>query len=127
MATRKSSGKLHASQFVPSWGPKQTALVNMLFMEVLTGLGVHDLASYFRGWSLAAVIACVVLFASLGGYNYGIGGFIGGGAVGVAAPVVLLWLTILLAGITLFLAVYLLACLAVWTLLRWIGSALFSW
>jgi len=117
----RRGGKLHPTQFIPLWGPKHTALVQMVCVDVLARWGVHDVRSYLA-WR-KVILLSVAVCACTGGYLYGIGGFIGGGMAGVVVPLFLVLVTILLCGVALMLLVY---CVA-WYLLLWVLQALFRW
>lgn len=117
MAPRRTFGrKIKVSEVLPIWGVSHTNLVNMAFETLMHKLGITDVRSYFN--KLRVLIAISVLVCALvGASNFGIKGFFLGGLLGLAAPVAILWLGVLLIGIVIFLAIF----VAAWTLILWVA------
>lgn len=116
---RKSSGKSSGRKFpfskvLPIWGVSHTNVVNMAFEALMHRLGIGTMRDYFR--KLRILIAISVLVCALtGASNFGLKGFFLGGLLGLAAPAAFLWLGVLLAGVVIFLAIY----VAAWALILW--------
>ena len=115
MASRR---KFNAAQVLPIWNTTHTGIVNVVFLATLERFGVSTFQTYFERLRILIVIS-VVICACLGGYHYGIGGFLLSGLLGVIAPVAVLWLAILLTGITIFMGIYVAAWAAIFFLLKW--------
>ncbi len=75
-------------------------------------LGVSDLPSYFRELKLSIAI-CVVICACYGASEYGLTGFAIGGLLGLAGPAAILMLGVMVIGIAIFIAVYVLSWMAI--------------
>lgn len=103
---------------LPIWTSTQTDIVNLTVQALLSKFGVTDVPSYFRQLRISIAIS-VVVCASFGASGYGIAGFLLGALAGLLAPVVLLWLTVLLLGIAIFLGIYCLAWAVIWAIFRW--------
>jgi len=76
---------------------------------------ITDVRSYFQKWRIPIAISVVVCACS-GAASDGLKGFVIGGLLGIVAPIALLWLGVMLALITLFLAIY----FAAWAVILWI-------
>ena len=112
------------ARYLPIWTTAQTATVNLAFMGLLDWLGVNSFRSYFSQLRIA-ISASTVLCAWYGASTYDGGlGFVLGGLCGLAAPIALLWLSVLLAGIVIFLALYAIAMGAVLYVLWWFLTGL---
>ena len=113
MATRRKFNPVDA---LPIWRPSHTNLVNDVFLSTLERYGVTH-HTYFERLRVVVSVS-VVICACLGGYHYGIGGFLLSGLLGVIAPVVVLWVGLLLVSITVFLSLY----FAVWFFLFYLAK-----
>jgi hypothetical protein len=119
MAPRSSRSKFNVAHVLPIWKPSHTGIVNDLFLSILERFGVTDVHTYFERMRIVIAIS-VVISACLGGYHYGFGGFISGGVLGVIAPVVVLWLGILVTGIAIFMGIYFAAWAVMFYLAKWL-------
>ena len=127
MARRKYGRSLQFSRIsrqqiaktLPIWSTTHTETVNLAVQALLSKLGIADPPSYFRQLRITIAIS-VVVCASCGAANYGITGFVVGGLLGLLAPAALLYLTVLLVGIAIFLCIYCLVWAAIWVIFRWL-------
>lgn len=90
----------------------------------MSKLGITDTASYFRQLRIPIGIS-VVACACVGAANYGIKGFILGGLAGLLAPAALIWGSVLLVAVAVFLGLYVLAWTAIWVVFQWALSEFF--
>jgi hypothetical protein len=116
MAPRR---KFNAAQVLPIWNTTHTGVVNVVFLATLERFGVSSFQTYLDRMRIGIAIS-VAICACLGGYHYGFGGFISGGVLGVIAPVVVLWLGILLTGIAIFMGIYFAAWAVMFYLAKWL-------
>lgn len=112
MARRTPSGKVSLTDVLPIWTTEHSDTVNLVAASIFWGHGITDVSSYYQKLRIPIVI-CVILGALFCASSPGLTGFILGGLAGFAAPAVLLWLGVLLAGIVMYLAVY----AAVWAVI----------
>lgn len=91
----------------------------MVFISMLSRLGITDISSYFRKLRVLIVIG-VVVCACIGASDSGLKGFILGGLLGLFAPAALLWLGVMLVGITIFIAIYAAAWAVIFCVLWWL-------
>ncbi len=75
-------------------------------------LGVTDLPSYFRELRTSIAI-CMVICACYGASEYGLTGLAIGGLLGIGGPALILWGSVMVIGIALVLAVYVLSWMAI--------------
>jgi hypothetical protein len=109
---RSRGGKFNPTDALPIWrGPQQDA-ANVVFEALMLRLGVSDLPSYFRELKLSIAI-CMVICACYGASEYGLTGLAIGGLLGLAGPALNLWGSVMVIGIALFLAVYVLSWMAI--------------
>lgn len=125
MASRKSRNKTTISDMLPIWGTTETTTVNLIAASIFLEHGITDLPSYFQKLRIPIAI-CAILGAIFCASSYGFWGFILGGLAGMAAPAVLLWLGVLLLGIVIFLAIYVITWAVVLWVLWWFVSKLFT-
>lgn len=123
MAYRKSSGrKFHPRQVLPAWTTANTETVNLVFLSMLERFGITDVPSYFRQLRIPIVISAIVC-GCFGASGHGIGGLLIGALLGLIAPAALLWLGVVLIGITIYLAVYFAAWAVILCILWWLISS----
>lgn len=91
----------------------------MVFISLLSRLGISDVSSYFRKLRTAIAIS-VVVCACIGASDSGLKGLILGGLLGLFAPAALLWLGVMLFGITIFLTMYFAVWAAILYALWWL-------
>lgn len=109
---RSRGGKFNPADALPIWRTPQQDAVNVVFEALMLRLGVTDLPSYFRELKLFIAI-CVVICACYGGSEYGFTGAAIGGLLGMAGPAAILWLCVMVIGIAIFIAVYVLSWMAI--------------
>src|ERR1035437_4213758 len=119
MAYRKSSWrKLKPSEVLPLWTPAHTSIAQLGFQAVMQKLGITDISSYWhrlRVWIVASVIVCILVGAS----NYGLKGVFLGGLLGLFAPAALLLLGVTLVVVVVYLAVYCIAVVVIYSIAWW--------
>ena len=123
MASRKPRNKV--TDMLPIWGATETATVNLIAASIFLEHEIFDVQSYFQKLRIPIVI-CAILGAIFFASSYGFWGFVLGGLAGMAAPAVLIWLGVLLLGIVIFLAIYVITWAVVLWVLWWFVSGLFT-
>ena len=109
---RSTTTKLRLKDVLPI-GPKpHTDTTDLLFKSLMARLGVTNLKTYLQQLRIAIAV-CVVVCAAVGGYFYGLQGFIWGLLAGFAAPAGLLWLGIVVS----YVAVYVTVLFMAWAVL----------
>jgi hypothetical protein len=97
---------------MPIWRSPQQDAANVVFEALMLRFGVSDLPSYFRELKLSIAI-CVVICACYGASEYGLTGAVIGGLLGLAGPAAILWLFVMVIGIAIFIAIYVLSWMAI--------------
>jgi hypothetical protein len=113
MAQGKAS-KVSMLKALPIWTTDHSETVHMAFESMMHGIGVTDLASYWRQMKLSISVSAIVC-ALYGATSYGLTGMLLGALLGITLPAALLWFAVLLLGIVLYLTVYCLAWAAILT------------
>ena len=103
------------SQVLPTWTTANSTAANLYFISLLERFGITDIRSYFQKLRFPIAIS-VVVCAFQGAVYSGLKGVFIGGLLGTIAPMVLLWLGVMLILVAFFLTVY---C-AAWALIFWI-------
>lgn len=125
MAYRKTTRrKFQPSSVLPIWSTTHTDTVNLAVLALLSKFGITDVPSYFLQFRIPIAIS-VVVCACIGAANYGIKGFVLGGLVGLLAPAALVWGSVLLVAVAVFLGLYVLAWTAIWVVFQWALSEFF--
>jgi hypothetical protein len=129
MAYRKTYGKtsrrkFQYSQVVPVWTSQHTDAVTLAYQALMSKLGITDVPSYFRQWRVQISLS-VIVCACIGAANYGIKGLLLGGLAGLLAPAALVWGSVLLVAVAVFLGLYVLAWTAIWVCAEWFLSEFF--
>ena len=109
---RSRSGKFNPADVLPVWRHPQQDAANAVFEALMLRLGVTDLPSYFRELKLSIAI-CMLICACYGASEYGLTGLAIGGFFGLAGPAALLWLGVMVIGIAIFIAIYVLSWMAI--------------
>jgi hypothetical protein len=91
----------------------------MAYEAMMHGIGVTDLASYWRHMKLSISVSAIVC-ALYGVSGYGLTGMLLGALLGITMPAAILWFAVLLLGIVLYLAVYCLAWATILTVGWWL-------
>jgi hypothetical protein len=126
MAYRKAPWrKLRASQILPIWTRSETNAVTLAFQALLSKFGISDIPSYFRQWPIPISIS-VVVCACIGAATFGFKGFVLGGLSGLALPAAAIFVTVLLVGVTIYLAIFFAAWAVILGLAKWFLSGLFG-
>jgi hypothetical protein len=108
----KRNSKFRPADALPIWNSNQQDAANVVFEALMLKLGVTDLPSYFRELKLYIAI-CVVICTCYGASEYGLTGFAIGGLLGMVGPAAILWLGVMLIGLAIFIAVYVLSWMAI--------------
>jgi hypothetical protein len=101
--SRSNRSKSSWADAVPRWSQAQTDTTNLMARMLFEKLGITDLKSYFEKL-MPAIVVCVVLAAGIGAYRDGLSGFFWWGLAGVAAPAALIWLSVVVPYILLYVA-----------------------
>jgi hypothetical protein len=122
MANQKSP-RQKMLQALPIWTTQNSDIVNLVFQDFMSKLGITDVPSYFRRLRIPIAIS-VVVCALMGASEFGVKGFVLGGVLGLFAPIILLWLVLLLTGIAIYLVLFCIAAAVCWGFLWWFFSEL---
>ena len=81
----------------PLWPrfPINSALIDFLAGTRLLTLGITDAKSYFHVWP-TRIVVWVIVCAIVGAWNGGLGGMVCGALIGLAMPLMLMYLSIIL-------------------------------
>ena len=109
---RSTTTKLRLKDVLPIDPRPHTDITDLLFKSLMEKLGVTSLKTYLQQLRIAIAI-CVVVCAAVGGYFYGLQGFLWGLPAGFAAPAGLLWLGIVVS----YVAVYVTVLFMAWAVL----------
>jgi hypothetical protein len=116
---KSTAQKPHLSQALPVWTSANTDAANLFFLSLIEKLGITDVRSYFQKLRIPIVIFIVVL-AWVGAVNFGLKGLFIGALLGVIAPIGVLWLSVMLIPIAIFMAIYFAAWVVIFFIVRWL-------
>lgn len=122
MTNQKTPGQ-KMLQALPRWTTQNTDIVNLVFQDLLSKIGITDASSYFRKLRIPIAIS-VVVCVLMGASEFGVKGFLLGSVLGLAVPIILLWLLVMLAGIAIYLFLFCIAAAVCWGFLWWFSSEL---